>query len=496
MTDGEDRPDIVKPAAKDDSTSITQDEWVEQYGSRVSQRAGLLGAVLSRWLSIPLYYRMALLAIPILILPFATDDRAAIRITTQFLAFSILAIGLNVIVGYAGLLDLGYVAFFGVSGYTYAYLSSEFVANGVHVPSIISIPLIIAFTTLVGWLIGSASIRLQGDYLAIVTLGFGQVFVQLANTLTRVKLPWRDDVIDLTRGPNGINELDDISFFGFIVDSPREYYYLFFAMLIITYIVVDRVNRSRIGRAWRAMGEDELATEVMGMPTRRLKLMAFAIGAAIAAFTGTVFAAWQGNVVPEPRYSVLTLINLYAMVVLGGLPGVILGALIITWLPEVLRNAELAGFIFYFGGLLGLIWWLRPWRRLATVLGGTLIGGLLLKLILSLIAPGLNTGAVPASGSLVNQAVQAWLVIPQNFQLVGNIAIFIAILTLLLSLLITSWWKWLLLGIAIYTSAFAWETRLAVEPNFTRILVVGALLIILMITRPQGLLGKLRVQVI
>ena len=290
---------------------------------------------------------------PILTLLGISNNDFMVRVGATFLAFGILAVGLNVVVGYAGLLDLGYVAFFGLAGYAYAYLSSDFVSpNGIHLPSIISVPLIIAFTALVGWLLGSLSIRLLGDYLAIVTLGFGLLFVQLATTLTRVKFFWLDYTVDLTRGPNGINNLDEIVLFGYEFTSTLQYYFLFLVLLGAVVLVVHHINQSRLGRAWRAMREDELAAEVMGMPTRRLKLMAFAIGAAIAALTGTVFAAWQGNVVPI-RYSVLALINLYAMIVLGGLgslPGVIIGAFIFTVLPEIWRNVEAAGFPI-------LCWW-------------------------------------------------------------------------------------------------------------------------------------------
>ncbi|NJR48541.1 MAG: hypothetical protein HC780_02260, partial [Leptolyngbyaceae cyanobacterium CSU_1_3] len=133
---------------------------------------------------------------PVLQLVGVTSNEFMIRIAAQFLVSAMLAIGLNVVVGYAGLLDLGYVAFYGIAGYLYAYLSSNFVTagemNGLHLPTIISLPLIIAITTGVGWAIGAVSIRLVGDYLAIVTLGFGQIFVQLLLSATRVELPWRD----------------------------------------------------------------------------------------------------------------------------------------------------------------------------------------------------------------------------------------------------------------------------------------------------------------
>jgi ABC-type branched-subunit amino acid transport system permease subunit len=246
------------------------------------------------------------------------------------------------------------------------------------------------------------------------------------------------------------------------------------------------------------MREDDLAAEVMGMPVRRLKLLAFATGAAIAALVGVFFAAWQGNVVPI-RYNVLALINLYAMIVLGGLgsiPGVIIGAFVFTVLPEILRNVVAAGFLFYLGGLIGLIAWLKPSVRLATTLGGAIIGGVLLKIIVNLIWPGFDTGVAPAQGSFLNQWAQSWLIIPANYALLGNLAIGVAIAALLATVAIKSWQRYIFLGLAIYLFVFAWETRLATEPAVTRILVVGTTLVVLMITRPQGLLGKLRVEIV
>jgi ABC-type branched-subunit amino acid transport system permease subunit len=496
-------------AAAPDSSRIGTDDWVAEVDRRQRRRSGLLGSIANGWEAIPSWGRIALVAVLLILAPIVTATRPVldlldiannefmIRVGATFLAFSILAIGLNIVVGYAGLLDLGFVAFFGIAGYAYAYLSSDFIGDGVHVPTIISVPLIVAFTALFGWGLGSLSIRLQGDYLAIVTLGFGLLFVQLTTALTRVNLPWSDRPVDLTRGPNGINNVDEVSVFGFDFKSNLQYYFLFLVVLGIVVLVIHHINQSRLGRAWRAMREDELAAEVMGMPTRRLKLLAFAIGAAIAALIGTLFAAWQGNVVPS-RYDLLPLINLYAMVVLGGLgslPGVIVGAFVFTTLPEILRSVEAAGFLFYVGGLLGLIFGLRPWRRLVFVLGGTVGGGFVLKLAVNVIWPGLDAGLAPAQGSFVNQLAQQWLIIPQNFKFTGNLAIGVALLLLLATILLTSSWRWVTLGLAIYVLVFAWETRLATEPSVTRILVLGTSLVVLMIRRPQGLLGKLRVSI-
>lgn len=496
---------------------IGTDEWVAQVEKRRRGRTGVWGRFIDRWETLPLNGRYAIVLLFFVLAPFITgtelflnltdlgNNDFLLRIGARFLVFAMLAIGLNVVVGYAGLLDLGYVAFFGIAGYLYAYMSSEFVQiegfipNGLAVPSLLSVPIIILIVALIGWLLGFVSLRLVGDYLAIVTLGFGQVFVQLAKTATRVNVPFRDRPVDFTRGPNGINNLDNISIFGFEFNSTIEYYFLFLVLVIILYIAVDNLNNSRIGRAWRAIREDELAAEVMGTPTRRMKLLAFAIGAGIAALAGAVDAAWQGNVVPEPRYSVLTLINLYAMVVLGGigsLPGVVVGAFIFTVLPEALRSTAIAGFLFYAGGLIGLFAYLKTFRKFAAVLGGTIAVGLIFKVLIRLIAPWLDMG-FPEPGSVLNSVVQGWLVIPENFQLVGNVVTVLVVFALLMMVLAKNpIWKTILLGLTIYMFAFSWETRLAVEPASTRILIVGATLVVLMIFRPQGLLGKAEVKVV
>lgn len=493
------------------NSKIGTDEWVSQ----IEQRRRQQNALVRTWNAIPLAGRYGLVILLLALMPLIsaqpaflqmigfTSNEFIIRIGAQFLISAMLAIGLTVVVGYAGLLDLGYVAFYGVAGYLYAYLSSNFVTigdmngggiSGIHLPTLISLPLVIAVTMGVGWLLGSVSIRLVGDYLAIVTLGFGQIFVQLVLSATRVQFPWNAKPVDLTRGPNGINGLDPLSLFGFSLQSTLHYYYFFLLLLILVFITVDHLNRSRIGRGWRAMREDSLAAEVMGMPTRNLKLLAFAIGAGIAALVGVADAAWQGNVVPTPRYDVVTLINLYAMIVLGGigsLPGAVLGAFIFTVLPELLRSPSLAGLLFYGAILVGLLIWLKPSRQLLTVLGGTIVGGLLLNFALGSI----DTGTAPP-GSLLNFWVQRWLVLPENFDTLGNLALGVVVLLAMLVTLSKGQIRWWLLGATLYLLAFAWETRLAAEPSATRILIIGVSLVLLMIFRPSGILGKAEVKVV
>jgi branched-chain amino acid transport system permease protein len=270
------------------------------------------------------------------------------------LLYVLLALGLNIVVGYAGLLDLGYVAFFAVGAYLFALLGSPHLAeafpwiaaafpDGLHLPIWAVIPLAAALAGLFGVLLGAPTLKLRGDYLAIVTLGFGEIIRVFLNNLDRP--------INLTNGPKGINQIDGITFFGVKLSKPIEvfgfeiasvslYYYLFLALVIVSVVICHRLEQSRIGRAWMAIREDEIAAKAMGINTRNLKLLAFGMGATFGGISGAMFAAFQGFVSPE-SFSLMESVMIVAMVVLGGigyLPGVILGALLLAALPEVLRH--------------------------------------------------------------------------------------------------------------------------------------------------------------
>jgi ABC-type branched-subunit amino acid transport system permease subunit len=286
---------------------------------------------------------------------------------------------------------------------------------------------------------------------------------------------------------------------GFEFKTATQYYYLFVVLLIVIYLIVHRLNLSRIGRAWRAMREDELAAEVMGLPTRGLKLLAFSTGAGIAALAGAVDAAWQGNVIPDPRYNILALINLYAMVVLGGigsLPGAILGALIFTVLPEILRNVQAASALFYAGLVIGLFALARSSLRFVYVLGGTVIIALLLKFVVAAIVPDFPAVAGAENASAINVWIRRALLIPTNFKAAGNVVTLLAAPVILWMLYARGSLRYMLMGVAIYLLAFSWETRLSAEPSATRVLIIGITLVALMIARPQGLLGKPEVKVV
>ena len=292
----------------------------------------------------------------LLVLPLILQQggNAWVRIVDMALLYVLLALGLNIVVGYAGLLDLGYVAFFAVGAYLFALLGSPHLAeafpaiaaafpNGLHLPIWAIIPAAAAVAGLFGVLLGAPTLKLRGDYLAIVTLGFGEIIRVFLNNLDRP--------INLTNGPKGINQIDSIKIFGFDLGKPHEffgfefssvsmYYYLFLALVIVSVVICHRLENSRIGRAWMAIREDEIAAKAMGINTRNLKLLAFGMGATFGGVSGSMFAAFQGFVSPE-SFSLMESIMIVAMVVLGGighLPGVILGALLLAALPEVLRH--------------------------------------------------------------------------------------------------------------------------------------------------------------
>lgn len=264
------------------------------------------------------------------IAPFLMPNNYWLRIYTMTGLFVMLALGLNVVAGFAGLLDLSYVAFFGIGGYTYAFLSSDHF--NIHLPFLLVLPLSALITMGFGFALGSTSLRLKGDYLAIVTLAFAQIFKLLLLNLDRP--------INITGGVNGIYNLDPINFFGLRIESPMVYSYIIWFFAVIVVLGSFRIKKSRLGRGWEAIREDELAAEAMGVNTTRMKLLAFAGGAFIAGAAGTLFASFQESVFPN-NFDFPQLVIIYCMVILGGLGnivGVVVGAIVLSILPEFLRE--------------------------------------------------------------------------------------------------------------------------------------------------------------
>jgi branched-chain amino acid transport system permease protein len=293
---------------------------------------------------------MALLVLPLLL---QQGGNAWVRILDVALLYVLLALGLNIVVGFAGLLDLGYVAFYAVGAYMFALLASPHLLetfpvlaamfpNGLHMPLWVVVPLAALLAGLTGALLGAPTLKLRGDYLAIVTLGFGEIIRIFMNNL--------DQPVNLTNGPRGIGAIDPVTIFGhplsksldiggWTLPSVTLYYYLFLLLVAASVLICHRLAHSRIGRAWMAIREDELAAKAMGIHTRNMKLLAFGLGATFGGVSGCMFASFQGFVSPE-SFSLMESVMIIAMVVLGGighLPGVIMGALLLASLPEVLR---------------------------------------------------------------------------------------------------------------------------------------------------------------
>jgi len=283
------------------------------------------------------------LALLLLALPFLTDwvvGRAWVRIAAFALLYIMLALGLNIVVGYAGLLDLGYVAFFAVGAYFYALLASPHF--DLHLPFWLLLPAGAVIACGFGVLLGAPTLRLRGDYLAIVTLGFGEII--------RIFLVNLNAPINITNGPQGVNLIDPIRLGDFSLAQTHaipgltfpavyNYYYLFLALTLAVIFVSVRLEDSRIGRAWAAIREDEVAAAAMGINTRNVKLLAFAMGACFGGVSGGLFAGFQGFVSPE-SFTIIESIMILCMVVLGGMghiPGVVLGAVLLVVLPEALR---------------------------------------------------------------------------------------------------------------------------------------------------------------
>ena len=291
------------------------------------------------------------IAIILLTAPHLMPNNYWLRIFTMTGLWTMLALGLNVVAGFAGLLDLAYVAFFGIGGYTFALLSSN--QFDIHLPFVLVLPLAAVFTMVIGIALGSTSIRLKGDYLAIVTLAFGQIFKLLLQNL--------DTPVDITGGVNGIYSFDPINIFGFRIVSPIAYAYLIWIFAAIATVGSLRIKRSRIGRGWEAIREDELAADAMGVNTTAMKLMAFAGGAFTAGAAGALFASFQDSVFPN-NFDFQQLVIVYCMVILGGLgniAGVIAGAVLLSILPEFLREYGAYRMMSY-GLILILLMALRP----------------------------------------------------------------------------------------------------------------------------------------
>lgn len=317
--------------------------------------------------------RIALISTLIVILliypQFDSDPRVAIASLTW--VYVLLALGLNIVVGYAGLLDLGYAAFFAIGAYTMAMLGSPFFAPhsslslpllhfgpaGIHVNFWVLIPVAAVVAALSGVLFGAPTLRLRGDYLAIVTLGFGEIVPLTIRNLgpdNSLGLP------NLTNGVNRITGVDsppDFGAFGahvtFQTNNPRPWYYLGLLIVVFSVVVIYSLRRSKLGRAWAAIREDEVAAAHMGINIRNTRLLAFGLGAAFSGFGGMLYASQVGSV-EASSFDFSISVTILVMVILGGMgsiPGVMLGAIILTYL-NLLWLDDIGGFLHNIGSSL------------------------------------------------------------------------------------------------------------------------------------------------
>ncbi len=281
-----------------------------------------------------------LMSVVVMALPFYGHDYL-IDIAVLSGIYIILAQGLNIVVGFTGLLNLGFVAFYAIGAYSYALLNTK-LGMGFWA----SLPLSVMLVTLSGFILAIPALRLRGDYLAIVTLGFGEIVRLVLNN-------WDS----LTKGPNGIGGIETPHLFGMHISRLSHFYYFIIIFVLLAVFIIRRVSVSRIGRAWIAIREDEIASSSIGINTTAYKLYSFAFGAFWAGLAGVLFAAKMQFVSPE-SFTFMESVLILCMVILGGLgsiPGVILGAIILVMLPEMLREVQLYRMLALGSGLVMLM---------------------------------------------------------------------------------------------------------------------------------------------
>jgi branched-chain amino acid transport system permease protein len=476
-----------------DQPRIGVDEWVASHEERRERYRGPVGYARRFWEESPVWVRLLVFVVPAAIFPLLTSEGNLFRYGLITLIYALLALGLNIVVGFAGLLDLGYIAFFGFGAYTYGFVASGH--TGRHWPAELAIAVAVAVAAAVGLLVGLPSRRLVGDYLAIVTLFFGQAFVVFVNNADRIKFPLFGHV-DLTGGANGLDNIDPLDVFGWKVNTTRDFYFFTLGAFVVAMTLLYFANESRTGRAWRALREDPLSAEVMSIPVNRLKLMAFVFGAGTAGFAGAIYGSVQTGAFPGD-YDVGLLITIYAIVILGGagsLAGIVVGAIVVNGVPELLRDPNQAEWVFYTAVALMIVTQIRPWPRLVAVLGATIGLGFALHAIADAAWTRWTAGQ-PGEGRLAHW-VDSWMLLPSHPTQIANFAFGILIAAILVLTLLRGVWRIVALVPTIYLAAFAWENLLVEQTaGATRFLLLGALLVVLMNVRPQGLFGTARVEI-
>ena len=472
---------------------IGVDEWVARSGERAEQRRGVLGVAARLAARVNWWQRIAALAIVAFVL-----GQLGLNLNYQAVMFNcaiyaLLAVGLNIAVGWAGLLDLGYIAFFGFGAYGYAVFSSHAFGNlvagtgGVMLPAIASVPIVVAACGVLGVLVGLIALRLEGDYLAIVTLFVGQAFVEIVNNVDSGTFG----------GNNGLPGLTGFHSFGGTIAGDTGYFYVTMIVLVLLLVGLHLLERSRTGRAWRALRDDPLAARVMTIPVNGLKVMAFSLGAMVGALAGAIFAAEQGSVFP-PNFQSSVLILIYACLVLGGvgsLWGAVVGGVVVTAAQALLTSPTDSAYLFYGLILIAMLTRIRPWRALGALLVAIIGGGVALRAIVGAISHSAVAGT-PGSVGWIGTAMRHYVIVPSGSLTYGNILYAVLIVALVVLVRLKGIWRLVAIVPTVYVAACCWEARLSIDPGITAQIMIGAILIVMMAARPQGLLGERRVEIL
>jgi ABC-type branched-subunit amino acid transport system permease subunit len=470
---------------------IGVDEWVAQSGARREGGRGPQRVLNQLDARVGWWPRLALAAAAGLAFGLVTGNVNLLTVGFTCLLYATLSLGLNIAAGWAGLLDLGYIAFVGFGAYGYAIFSSTALGSGgsggAHLAAFESIPIVFIAGGLVGVLIGLIALRLEGDYLAIVTLFVGQAFVEFVNNVDPGTLG----------GVNGLFGLDSLHGLSGNVSTPRGLYLVALIVIVFLAAALHLLDTSRTGRAWRALRDDPLAAAAMTIPVNKLKVMAFSFSAAVGALGGALFAAQQSSVFPT-NFTENILILIYACLVLGGagsIAGAIAGGIIVWALEQALSSPLDAGYAFYGLILLSLFLKIRPWRNLVAVLAGIVAFGFLAHAIVGAISSSATAGH-PGSSGWIGSALKGWVIVPSDPVSYGNILFVLLIGLLLVLIRVRGWVRLALVVPTVYLAACCWESRLIVNPAITTQILLGVILIVTMAARPNGLLGERRVEVV
>jgi len=475
---------------------IGVDEWVAQSGDRREQHGGWRGGLARVDARLGWWPRLLLVGVAALVYGqfIANGNINFAQTGFNVVLYALLALGLNIVVGWAGLLDLGYIAFFGAGAYGYALFSSHAFGNlaagtgGIMLPAIASIPIAVVGVGVLGLLIGLVALRLSGDYLAIVTLFVGQAFAEAVNSVAPSTLG----------GANGLFGLNNFQVGSAMIGSTIGYYWFAVIALLVLMALLHLLDTSRTGRAWRAVRDDPLAAEAMSIPVNRVKVMAFTFGAVVAALAGTIFAAQQSSVF-STNFSAPVLILIYACLVLGGagsISGAVLGGVVVTVAQQLLTSPLDSAYLFYGVLVIALVTRIRPWRHLAAVVAAIVAFGLAARAIVGAISARAVAGS-PGSAGWFAHALKHFVIVPAGSPLTYGNVLYIAAIVMLVAVVQLKGVRRLIAVVpTVYVGMCCWEARLTLDPGITAQIMIGAILIVTMAARPQGLLGSRRVEVI